>query len=122
MIGNKPDFMERGTIVQADLGKPTRGSEQAGQRPAVIVSARAMTAGPTLVIIPCTTTQPGRPRRPYEVILAPEETGLPAESTALVHHIRVIDKRFILDRHRGRVTDSAMRRIDATIRLVLDVA
>jgi mRNA interferase MazF len=120
VLGNKPDFIERGSIVQADLN-PRRGSEEAGERPAVVVSATAMTAGPTLVVIPFTTSPRDRPR-PYEVTLSPQETGLPMESTALVHHIRVLDKRFILDRHRGRVIESAMAKIDDVIRLVLNVA
>lgn len=120
MIGNKPDFIERGTIVQVDLD-PRRGSEQAGKRPAVIVSATPMTAGPTVIIVPFTTS-PRTQVRPYEVTLSPEETGLPEESTALVHHLRVVDKRFILSRNRGRVIEPAMQRIDAVIRRVLDVA
>lgn len=120
VIGNKPDFIERGTIVQADLN-PRRGSEQSGERPAVVVSATPMTAGPTVVVIPFTTSPRDR-ERPYEVTLSPEETGLPEESTALVHHIRVLDKRYIKIRHRGRVIESAMIRIDAVIKRVLDVA
>jgi mRNA interferase MazF len=119
MIGNKPDFIARGTIIQVDLN-PKRGSEEAGQRPAVVVSTTPMTAGPTLVVVPFTTSPRDRARpRPYEVTLSPAETGLPLESTALVHHIRVLDKSYILDRHRGRVTDAAMERIDAVIRLIL---
>jgi mRNA interferase MazF len=120
MIGSKPDFIERGTIVQANLD-PRRGTEQSGRRPAVVVSATAMTAGPTVVVIPFTSSPRDR-IRPYEVTLTPEETGLPHESTALVHHIRVLDKQYILDRNRGHVVDSAMERIDAVIRLVLNVA
>jgi mRNA interferase MazF len=120
VIGNKPDFIERGTIVQANLD-PRRGSEESGQRPAVVVSATPMTAGPTVIVIPFTTSSRDR-IRPYEVTLAPKETGLPEESTALIQHIRVLDKQFILDRHRGRVVDSAMEKIDAAIRRVLNVA
>ena len=107
MIGNRPDFLERGTIVQANLN-PQRGSEQAGQRPAVIVSATPMTAGPTVVVIPFTTTIPTK-ERPYEVVLTPAETGLPETSAALIHHIRVLDKRYILDRHRGRWSTTRWR-------------
>ena len=118
MIGNMPDLIDRGVVVQVNLN-PQRGSEQAGERPAVVVSARAMTAGSTIVIIPFTTA-PRDKIRPYEVTLSPQETGLPEFSTALVHHIRVLDKRFIV-RRRGRVVEEAMARIDAAIRLVLDL-
>jgi mRNA-degrading endonuclease toxin of MazEF toxin-antitoxin module len=119
VIGNKPDFIERGTVIQASI--PKRGHEEGGDRPAVVVSATRMTAGSTLLVVPCTTTPADRPR-PYEVALEPEESGLPFPSTALVQHLRVIDKRFILDRHRGRIIEPAMLRIDAVLRLVLDVA
>jgi mRNA interferase MazF len=120
VIGNKPDFIERGTVIEVDLGS-NRGSEQAGHRPAVVVSATAMTVGPTLLIVPFTTSPRDR-IRPYELTLEPDETGLPMQSTALVHHLRVLDKRFILDRHRGRVTDEAMARLGVVIRLVMDLA
>jgi len=120
LIGNRADLIDRGTIVQANLN-PQRGSEQAGVRPAVVVSATPMTAGPTVIVIPFTTAQKGRPR-PYEVTLSTDETGLPEESTALIQHIRVLDKRFIVIRNRGFVTAAAMARIDAAIRMVLNVA
>lgn len=80
-----------------------------------------MTAGPTVLVIPFTTS-PRDKDRPYEVTLSPQETGLPDQSTALIHHVRVLDKRFILDRNRGRVTPVAMVRIDRAMRLVLDLA
>lgn len=122
MIGSRPDFIERGTIVDANLGSVLipSGSKQAGDRPAVVVSKTEMTAGSTVIVIPFTTKVQGR-SRPYEVLLAPSETGLPYESAALVHHIQVVDKGRI-QRRPGRVTDLAMARIDAAIRLVLDVA
>jgi mRNA-degrading endonuclease toxin of MazEF toxin-antitoxin module len=119
VIGSRPDFLERGTIVQADLD-PRHGSEQAGLRPAIIVSATPMTAGTTVIVVPFTTTLPTRPR-PYVVVLTPAETGLPEVSAALIQHLRVLDKQFIKDRYRGRVVDAAMVRIDEAIRIVLNV-
>ena len=119
MIGNRPDMLERGTVIQARL--PKRGHEQGGDRPAVIVSASAMTVGSTVIIVPCTTKIEDRPR-PYVVVLEPDETGLPFPSAALIQHIRVLDKQFILDRRRGLVVPAAMARIDAAVAAVLDIA
>jgi len=119
MIGNRPDFIERGTIIQADL--PKRGHEQGGERPAVVVSRTAMTAGSTVIILPCSTNLPAQPR-PYIVLLEPEESGLPYPSAVLIQHIRVLDKDFILDRRRGLVIPAAMARIDFAMMNVMDLA
>jgi mRNA interferase MazF len=115
VIGNQPDLIERGTIVEVDL--PTRGHEQGGRRPAVVISATAMTAGSTLIVVPITAS-PGL-RRPYELQLAPGDSGLEMTSTALVHQMRAIDRRFIVDRGRGRMSEFAMSRLDEVIMRVL---
>lgn len=118
MIGNRPDLIERGTIIQANL--PKRGHEQGGERPAVVVSRTAMTAGTTIIVLPCSTTLQENPR-PYVVILEPEESGLPYTSAVFIQHIRVLDKEFILDRRRGLVVPAAMVRIDSAMMDVMDL-
>jgi mRNA-degrading endonuclease toxin of MazEF toxin-antitoxin module len=118
VIGNQPDKFRRGTVIQARL--PKRGHEEGGDRPAVVMSAEAMTVGSTIIIIPCTMTLPDR-ERPYLVVLDPDETGLPYTSVALINHIRVLDKAFILDRQRGLLIPTAMARVDRALSAVLDL-
>lgn len=119
-IGSRPDAIERGVIIQADL--PKRGHEEGGERPAVVISTSPMNVGATIIIAPITATPSVRPR-PYELVLSPDDSGLPFESVVLVHHMRVIDKAFILDRGRGRLTSAALGRLDVVIaRVVLRAA
>jgi mRNA-degrading endonuclease toxin of MazEF toxin-antitoxin module len=76
-----------------------------------------MTAGSTLIVVPITAS-PGL-RRPYELQLTPGDSGLEMTSTALVHQMRAIDRRFIVDRGRGRMSEFAMSRLDEVIMRVL---
>lgn len=87
----------KGDIVLVDL-EPTLGSEQGFKRPAIIVSNLTTIANshsrPLYVIIPLTRSE--------KLIgnLAPrlqaKEGGLPADSTALIMHLRSIDPQRIL--------------------------
>src|SRR5712691_10168693 len=65
---------------------PTRGREQAGRRPALVVSSAEFTANTGLAIV-CPITSRVRPF-PTSVVLPP---GLPIGGEVLVSHIRSID-------------------------------
>ena len=117
-IGNRPDLIERGTVVWVDL-PAGRGSEQRGTRPAIVISATAMTAGATVQVIPLSRREDRG--RPYEVPLLPGDTGLPDSGMALIQQMRAIDKQYIVSRTGTRIDTSAMERIEAAIHLVLDL-
>lgn len=75
---------------------PVIGSEQAGMRPVLVISAEEANEHlPLLAIVPLTTAEPGRRRYSTSVFLAKEETGLPRDSLALAHQIRTISKKKI---------------------------
>ncbi len=87
----------KGEIVLVDL-EPTLGSEQGFKRPAIIVSDfKTITASrskPLYVIVPLTRSE--------KLIgdLAPrlkaKQGGLPADSTALIMHLRSVDPQRII--------------------------
>jgi len=118
-IGNRPDLIERGTVVWVDLPRG-RGSEEAGPHPAVVISRTAMTAGATVLIIPLSSS-PDR-RRPYEVELEAGDGGLEKAGRARIQQMRVIDKQFIKTRSGRQISQDAMDRIEAAIHDVLDLA
>lgn len=82
--------MRQGEIWNADLN-PTKGSEQAGQRPVVVLSGNLLNEHLNVVIVvPLTTKIKNYKGNP---VLKPTATnGLKQESEMLIFHIRSISK------------------------------
>jgi mRNA interferase MazF len=74
-----------GDLIWTDFD-PTKGREQAGQRPALVVSSVAFAKNTGLAIV-CPITSRVRPF-PTSVVLPP---GLPIAGEILISHIRSID-------------------------------
>ena len=74
-----------GDLIRTDFD-PTKGREQAGRRPALVISAAAFTANTGLAVV-CPITSRVRPF-PTSVVLP---AGLPVVGEILVSHIRSID-------------------------------
>ncbi len=74
-----------GDLIWTDFD-PVKGREQAGRRPAVVVSSGTFTRNTGLVIV-CPITSRVRPF-PSSVVLPP---GLPVAGEILTSHIRSID-------------------------------
>ena len=82
--------MRQGEIYYAHLD-PTRGSEQRGMRPVVIVSGNAMNANLSVCVVCPLTTK----IKPYAGCLVVEKdmgNGLKADSQVMTIHIRSIAK------------------------------
>jgi mRNA interferase MazF len=109
--------LPRGSLVLVDL-EPTRGHEQRGTRPCLVVSDPAVNSSqrfPLLAVVPITgTSAPGALYPP----LAPGANGLTKPSYALVDHLRSIDKQRIR-RCYGKVSEAELVAIDAGLRLYL---
>ena len=82
--------MKQGEIWYADLN-PTKGSEQAGMRPVVVLSGNLLNQHlPIVIVVPLTTKVKRYKGNP---VLKPTQTnGLQTESEMLVFHIRSISK------------------------------
>ena len=76
---------DAGDLIWTDFN-PTKGREQSGRRPALVVSAKAFTANTGLAVV-CPITSRVRPF-PTSVVLPP---GLPIAGEILTSHIRSID-------------------------------
>ena len=86
--------LERGTVVLASLD-PTRGREQRGTRPCVVVSDTAVVEDqrfPLLAVVPISSTAGDGAFYPA---LEAGRSGLRRRSYALVDQVRSIDKRRI---------------------------
>jgi mRNA interferase MazF len=79
-------------IFWADLN-PTKGSEQSGTRPVLVISTEEVNQVlPIVTIISITSLKPGRKVYPIEVLLEANDTGLSKDSIAMAHQIRSISK------------------------------
>jgi mRNA interferase MazF len=106
----------RGDVWDLDLD-PIKGHEQAGSRPALILSVDQFNEGPAdlVVIVPLTLTQ--RNIR-WHVSVRPPEGGLAAESFIQCENVRSVSKvRF--KRRRGRVSPATLEKVEDRVRILL---
>lgn len=87
-LAGRPHLLE-GAVAWVDLGR-TRGREQAGHRPAVVVSAPdyLMTVSDLVAVVPVTTTDRGWPN--HVPLTGPH--GLTQPSWAMAEQVRTIDR------------------------------
>ncbi len=113
-------FLRRGQIVIAALD-PAVGSEAARARPVVVVSnntanAAALRAAGVITVVPVTSNTARI--HDFQVLLPPEQTGLPRESKAQAEQVRAIAVTRVSG-VAGWVPDELMGAIDDALRLHL---
>ena len=109
----------RGEIWLANLD-PTRGHEQAGQRPVLIVSTDTFNHGPADLIIVAPLTRTGR-RIPLHVALDPPEGGVSDRSYILCDAVRSIAKDRLGKRAWGRVSPATLDAVADRLRILLEL-
>lgn len=107
---------QRGDVWLADLN-PTRGREQAGQRPVLVFSVDEFNQGPAelVVVLPITSTI--RPI-PLHIVVQPPEGGLKVQSRILTDAIRSIGKERLVERW-GQVSPETMAVVEEWVRTLL---
>lgn len=117
-------MIRRGEIYFVELN-PTRGREQAGRRPVLVVSADAINAQP-LVVTVVVGTDAANLSRDYltNVRVSRAESGLPRDTVFLCFQIRSLDpSRFASGSNTpgpaAILSVSKMQEVDAALRLVL---
>lgn len=106
----------RGDIVRVRLD-PVEGSEQAGERPALVLSPDVINEHLPVILIASITSRRTDRITPFEVALEPPEGGLTLRSKVMLMQMRSIDKRRIVGEY-GTVTETTMRRVEDAIRVV----
>jgi mRNA interferase MazF len=109
--------MQRGDVFWFEPD-PARGSEQAGHRPAIIISRDAINrVSPVIIVVPLTTYR-GQTLYPSDVLIHAPEGGLSQDSVAMGLHIRAIDKQR-LGAKLGHISDATMTQMERAILQVL---
>lgn len=111
---------KRGDVYLARLD-PTEGSEQAGDRPVVVVSRDAINQNSSVVIVvPCTDVNHKRRIYPSHVVIKTGDGGLTKDSVALGEQVRAINTgRFL--KHMGHLNQATIVQIGAALKIALDV-
>ena len=111
--------IRRGEIYFIDLD-PVQGREQAGRRPAVVISADSVNQLPLVVTVVIGTKGENMTRdHPTNVRLSPTESGLSLQTVFLCFQIRALDHHRFVGPPAGSVSAGVMQRIDAAVRRCL---
>lgn len=108
----------RGDVWFVELD-PTRGREQAGRRPALIVSVNQFNYGSAelVVVIPITTKDK---KIPFHVKINPPEGGLREISFIKCEDIRSVSKERLI-KFSGRISNNIFLLIEDRLRILLNL-
>ena len=109
--------MRRGEIYYANLS-PTVGSERDKRRPVLVVSNDVNNRSATTVTILPLTSNISRVY-PFEVLLSPEDSGLPKPSKVQAQQVRTISNERISGEALGSLSEELMQLVDAALKLHL---
>jgi mRNA interferase MazF len=111
----------RGEIWWADLGEP-RGSEPGKRRPVIVVQSDRLNDSrlSTVMVVPLTSNR-RRAAALGNVALSKRQTKLRVESVALACQVETLDREF-LDQRVTRLDSATMLRVDAALRLNLELS
>jgi mRNA interferase MazF len=108
----------RGEVWNVNLD-PTKGREQRGTRPALIVSHNTFNRSPAelVVVVPLTSTHRGIP---LHIKIEPPEGGVKNTSYAKIEDVRSVSKERLTKRV-GIVTAGTMAVVSDRLRILLDL-
>ncbi|MDB5068323.1 MAG: transcriptional modulator of MazE/toxin, MazF [Chloroflexi bacterium] len=107
----------RGEVWLADL-EPTRGHEQGGRRPAVIVSTQALNRSRARLVIALPLTTRERPL-PTRVRVEPPDGGVRETSFICCEHIRTLSTERLSPQPFGSVSLAILDQVDEILQLLL---
>lgn len=112
--------VQRREVWWAELDEP-RGSEPGFRRPVLIVQADAFNRSRIRTVLAAILTSNLRLLdAPGNVLLPKRASGLPRDSVINVSQIVTLDRGFLVERV-ARVPSSVMARVDAGLKLVLEL-
>src|SRR5439155_15445729 len=111
-------YPHRGEIWLANLN-PTRGREQTGRRPVLVLSVDSFNAGPAdlVVVLPLTSTQRDIP---LHVKIRKGDGGTRNDSAILCEAIRSISKDRLISRW-GLLSQEVIAEVEDRLRILLDL-
>ncbi|WP_415380019.1 type II toxin-antitoxin system PemK/MazF family toxin [Halosimplex sp. TS25] len=106
--------VRRGDIVIVELD-PTRGSEQRGTRPCLVVQNDVGNENaPTTIVAPFTTSY-GNQRYPFEVLVSADECALREDSVVLCSQLRTVSIEERIAEVIGSIPDEQVDEVDTAL-------
>jgi mRNA interferase MazF len=97
---------------------PVEGHEQAGRRPALVLSVDSFNASRADLVTVLPITSKARPNNPFRVEVRPPEGGLSAVSYVMGEQTRTVSSRRLV-KALGTVSESTMTKVADVVRVVL---
>jgi mRNA interferase MazF len=107
--------LRRGDVVRVRLD-PTIGSEQAGERPVLVISPDLINQHSPVVLVAAITSRKVERVYPFEALIEPPEGGLRVRSKALLMQLRAVDKRRLTG-VLGRITKQTMSSVEKALKI-----
>ncbi len=114
-----PILPNRGEVWLADLN-PTRGHEQTGARPVLIISTNTFNQGPAGLVFVLPFTQKDR-RIPIHVQVDPPEGGVSMRSFILCDALRSISKDRLGPRPWGTMSATTLQEVEDNLRILMEL-
>jgi mRNA interferase MazF len=95
---------------------PVVGSEQAGERPALVISPDLINERSPVILIAAITSQKTERVYPFEALLDPPDGGLAVRSKVMLTHMRSVDKERLIGRY-GKVSEKTMQRVEDALKI-----
>jgi mRNA interferase MazF len=95
---------------------PVEGSEQSGERPALVLSPDIINQYSPVILVAAITSKKVDRVYPFEVLITPPEGGLIQPSKILLMHIRSVDKRRLTGFY-GQITDETMFKVEDALKI-----
>lgn len=112
-------MIQRGEIYFVDLN-PTKGREQAGKRPVLVLSNDSINKLPLVVTVIVGTKGENIPRDyPTNVRVSTAESGLPIETVFLCFQLRSLDPSRFPAEASGKLSNELMEKVEDTVRYCL---
>lgn len=112
--------VERGEIWWADLPEPRR-SEPGYRRPVLVVQSDAFNRSRIgTVIVAVVTSNLSLANAPGNVLVKAAQSGLARDSVVNVSQVLTLDREYLTEAA-GRLPDRLLRRVDAGLRLSLEL-
>lgn len=112
-----PSELRRGDVVRARLD-PVEGSEQAGERPVLILSPDVINEHSPVIIVAAITSKRTDRLFAFEALLDPPDGGLSLRSKVMLTQLRSVNKTRLTGYY-GRTSDAAMHQVDQALRVAV---
>jgi mRNA interferase MazF len=113
--------IQRGEIYFVNLN-PTKGREQSGERPVLVISTNSINQLPLVVTVVVGTKGANIARDyPTNVRISTAESGLSMETVFLCFQIRSLDHSRFPSTPAGKITDQPLQQIEDAVRYCLGI-